>query len=82
MPAKPDPRTADATRDMVRQLGGPVVIGRSLGISAQAVSNWYRDGVPKRHHLDLWRMALAAGVPWRPPGAEGLALGPRAGEAA
>lgn len=31
-------------------------------------------GMPQKHHLAVWRLAVERGVPWRPPGAEGLRL--------
>jgi hypothetical protein len=75
---EPQALVADAmtTRDLVRDLGGPSAIAQQLGVSAQAVTNWYRDGIPRRHHLPLWQMAQAKGLTWRPPGMEGVTLAP------
>jgi hypothetical protein len=65
-------------RELVRQLGGPASVGRKLGVTAEAICNWQaRGAVPKARHLDVWRLAQAAGLSWRPPGADGLALTPR-----
>lgn len=65
-------------RDLIRQLGGPATVGRQLGVTAEAICNWQaRGAVPKARHLDVWRLAQAAGLSWRPPGADGLALAPR-----
>jgi hypothetical protein len=74
------PQVSDtlAPRDLVHQLGGPSAIATRLGISAQAVSNWYSAGIPKAHHLRLWQMAQAAGLDWRPPGTDGITLAPAA----
>jgi hypothetical protein len=64
-------------RELVRQLGGPASVGRKLGVTAEAICNWQaRGAVPKARHLDVWRLAQAAGLSWRPPGADGLALAP------
>lgn len=59
---------------LVAGLGGPAAVGKRFGISPQAVCGWYDKGVPARYFIPLWRMASAAGLPWRPPGAEGLLL--------
>jgi hypothetical protein len=63
-------------RELIRGLGGPKTLGEALGLSPQAVCNWYATGVPKAHHLAVWRMAQAAGLNWQPPGTEGIALAP------
>jgi hypothetical protein len=63
-------------RDLVWRLGGLRTVARAVGCTPQAVANWYRTGIPQRHHLTVWRLAHAAGLPWRPPGADGLALAP------
>lgn len=46
-----------------------------------AVSNWAaRDEIPGEHRITVWEMAAAAGIDWKPPGAEGLTLAPTAEE--
>ena len=65
---------SDATRDLIRDLGGPKAVAEALGVSAQAVCNWYAVGIPARHELALWRIAKARGLAWQPPGTEGLRL--------
>lgn len=65
------------TFELVTALGGPAAVADELGMSLQAVCNWYaRDPaqIPARHHLPLWSMAKRAGLSWRPPGAEGWDL--------
>ncbi|WP_156910073.1 carph-isopro domain-containing protein [Rubritepida flocculans] len=65
--------------DMLRQLGGPTRVARACGVTISAVGSWQvRNEIPARHWLTLWRMARAAGLAWRPPGAEGLELIERA----
>lgn len=76
MEAQPIVADALSARELVRQLGGATAIAHQLGVSAQAVTNWYRDGIPRRHHLALWQLAQAKGLAWRPPGTEGLTLAP------
>lgn len=58
--------------DLIRKLGGPGRIAAALGCSASAVSQWRKAGVPREHHLVVWRMALEAGLPWEPPGADAI----------
>jgi hypothetical protein len=61
--------------DLISALGGPAKVGRALGITTQAVSNWSATNrVPAEREVALWRMATEAGLEWTPPGAEGLAL--------
>jgi len=67
----------------IAALGGPAKVARELGITTAAVSNWPLTGrVPAEHHIALWTMATAAGLDWTPPGAEGMALVPKAEAAA
>lgn len=74
-PSSPTPATV---RDLVRQLGGPAKIARELKVTPEAISNWSRlDRIPPGRMLDVWRLAQAADLSWRPPGADGLALAPR-----
>jgi hypothetical protein len=69
------PVDSTSIRDLVRALGGPAAVGRALGITLEAVCNWQRhNAVPEARQLAVWRMAQAAGLPWRPPGAAGLTL--------
>lgn len=66
-------------QDLVRALGGPAVVGRGLGLRTVAVCMWYapgRDRIPPEHVPALWRLAQARGVPWTPPGFEGVRLVP------
>jgi hypothetical protein len=63
-------------RDLIKALGGPRSVARAIGASPQAVSNWYKRGIPAHHHLLLWRMAVGHGIDWHPPGAWGLAVTP------
>lgn len=43
-----------------------------IGCSASAVSQWRGAGIPREHHLTLWRLALAAGIAWEPEGADAI----------
>lgn len=70
------------TRELVDALGGPARLGRALGVTIPAICKAYTHGFPPRHHLALWRMAKRAGLPWRPPGADGLDLVETAGSGA
>lgn len=74
--APPPDAGAAAIFDLVHALGGPGELAGRLGVSAQAICGWYESprGIPPRHHIALWRLAQARGLPWRPPGAEGLRL--------
>jgi transcriptional regulator with XRE-family HTH domain len=58
--------------DLIRGLGGPSKLSAVIGCTASAVSQWRSGGVPREHHLTLWRLALAAGLPWEPPGADAI----------
>lgn len=61
--------------ELLVELGGPARLGRALGVTTAAVSNWSAaQRVPPTHALAIWRMATAAGLAWTPPGAEGLRL--------
>lgn len=64
--------------DVLTALGGPAVVARHCGVSAQAVCNWRRLGVPPARHAKLFELAQAAGIDWRPRGFERLALTPAA----
>lgn len=67
---------AGETAELVRQLGGPLAVGRALGVSTQAVCMWYQRGISPRFHAAVWRLANAKGVHWTPPGFEGVRLLP------
>ena len=61
--------------DLIDGLGGVVALARACGVTAQAVSNWKAEAqVPARHTILVWTMAKRAGLPWRPPGCDGLDL--------
>lgn len=60
-------------RDLIRTLGGGAMVARELGVTPQAVSHWcVANEAPRGHHIALWRMALAAGLSWEPPGADAI----------
>lgn len=49
--------------EIVGVLGGPGPVARSLGLRrANAVSNWYRRGIPARHWVPLAHLAQTAGL--------------------
>jgi hypothetical protein len=57
-------------RDLVRALGGPAVVGRELGITAEAVCNWQtRNKVPPAREFAIWRLARIRNLGWLPPSA-------------
>jgi hypothetical protein len=59
--------------EFITVLGGPKAVGAQLGLRRSAVTMWLQRGqVPGEYHLPLWRAALERGLPWQPPGAEGL----------
>lgn len=58
--------------ELIEGLGGMTAVARQLGVEPNRVNNWKRRGVPGEHYLPLWRMAIAAGLDWQPPGADGL----------
>jgi hypothetical protein len=54
--------------ELIRACGGPVRLGRELGIRPSAISNWlYFDRVPERWHAVMLATALRLGIAWRPP---------------
>lgn len=54
-------------------LGGQQRIAELLGLGKSAVGMWVtRGAIPREHHLTLWRLALAAGLSWEPPGADAI----------
>lgn len=58
--------------ELIESLGGITAVARQLGVEPNRVNNWRRRGVPADQHIALWRMALAAGLDWEPPGAAEL----------
>jgi hypothetical protein len=55
-------------RQLIKALGGPTVLASTLGMRVATVGNWgLRNTIPRRHHLTLWRLALAKGLAWTPP---------------
>lgn len=47
---------------IIRELGGPVSLGRHLGIRSQAVSLWgIKDRIPAERVPELERLAIARG---------------------
>lgn len=74
-------RDPAAVKELMRVLGGGIVVADACGVSPQSVSNWGADGrIPARHHPALWRLAQRKGVDWQPPGYEGLRLVPDTNE--
>jgi hypothetical protein len=62
-----------AVRELIRSLGGNRRVAEARGVTDKAVSQWATaDDVPAAHRIAMWRMALERGLPWEPPGAEGL----------
>jgi hypothetical protein len=62
-------------RSLIRDLGGPTKVAVLVNLQASAISNWSaRDSVPAEYHLAVWRLAIEAGIPWQPPGTDGLML--------
>jgi hypothetical protein len=66
---------ATGVRGLIDSLGGANSVAKALGMRIAAVSNWaMRDDIPHRHRFSVLRLALTKGVPWTPPGFEGVAL--------
>lgn len=61
-----------ATAELIRALGGPSRIAGRFGVTTSAVSQWSQRGIPREHHLGMWRLALEAGLLWEPPGADAI----------
>jgi hypothetical protein len=58
-------------RELVRGLGGGRVVAAQIGVTPAAVSHWVgANVVPAGRQVALWRMAVAAGLAWQPPGAD------------
>jgi len=54
-------------RELIRTLGGPGTVARSLGVSVKRVSMWgARNRVPGPFVPPVWRLAEANNVPWPP----------------
>ena len=64
-------------RELVRQLGGATEVAAALGISSQAVCNWYVAGIARRHEVALYKRCVAMGVPWVPASLADLLIPPR-----
>jgi transcriptional regulator with XRE-family HTH domain len=58
--------------DLIRGLGGPSRLAAEIGCTTSAVSQWRNGGIPREHYVTLWRLALAAGLSWEPPGADAI----------
>lgn len=53
--------------ELIDALGGPLALGRLLGVSGPAVSNWKARGeIPAKHHWPLYRICLARQIKWKP----------------
>jgi hypothetical protein len=62
-------------RALIKALGGPTVVAEALRLKIARVGNWcLRNELPPEHHIAIWRLAIAKGVRWVPPGAEGLQI--------
>ena len=58
---------------LIVQVGGNKAVAERCGVTSNAVSGWIAaNAIPREHHLALWDMALAEGLDWTPPKAEGL----------
>jgi hypothetical protein len=52
-------RTITTIQELVRELGGPSAMGRYLGVTPEAVSNWQRRGhIPSQWYKRLRRDLL------------------------
>lgn len=59
--------------DLIRAMGGPAKLAAALGVPANTVAYWsHRNKIPADRWLEVWRMAIDAGLDWQPPGADGL----------
>lgn len=59
--------------EIIRALGGPSKLAARLSLPGNTVAYWgHRNRIPAERWLEIWRMAIAAGLDWQPPGAEGL----------
>lgn len=54
------------TLDIIRELGGPVLLAKRLGIRSQAISLWTRKNrIPAERVPQLERLAIEVGSPIR-----------------
>ena len=61
--------------ELIDRLGGATSLAKRLNVSRGAVAMWkVRGEVPAECRIQLWRIAVQAGVEWTPLGAEGLRL--------
>jgi hypothetical protein len=61
--------------DLIKALGGPAAIGREIGVTTSAVTNWASRGeISPTYVLAVWEMALRAGIKWIPAGAEQIRI--------
>lgn len=49
--------------EIVQRLGGRHIVGAATGALPPAVSQWYRSGIPWKHHSALLAFAQEQGVP-------------------
>lgn len=56
------------TTVIIQSLGGSSSVGRAIGLTPQAVSQWMRDGraVPPDKVLDLLRLGIEKGIRFSP----------------
>jgi transcriptional regulator with XRE-family HTH domain len=60
-------------KDLMAGLGGQAAVARRLGVTRAAVSQWVAaNSVPEARRVDVWTLAVDAGLDWTPPGAEAL----------
>ena len=58
---------------LITALGGAKAVAARVRVGRAAVGMWVvRDEVPAAHRLEVWQMALEAGVAWEPQGASEL----------
>lgn len=58
---------------LIKDLGGPAKLAAALGAPANTIAYWgHRNKIPADRWLEVWRLALAAGLDWEPPGAAEL----------
>jgi hypothetical protein len=57
--------------DLISRLGGPTALGSKINAAPKTVSMWSaRGAIPREYHLAVWRLAISAGIDWKPPGGE------------
>ena len=63
--------------DLIDALGGATAVAGALGLRRNTVNMWkIRQNIPPEYYLPVWKLAIASGVEWAPPQAEGFALVP------